>query len=79
MTINNYIAIYGHIMSLLTMFIRFFVISKTVDLVYIALHDVCENDNYFSKIFKELDIYENFDTDDSEILQEIILLKGNIN
>lgn len=48
---------------------------SNLDLTYIALHDICRDDSSFSKLLKELDIYEYFDVDDDDIIDEIVLLR----
>jgi len=48
---------------------------SNLDLTYIALHDMCKNDNNFSTLLKELDIYEDFNIEDDDIINEIPLLK----
>ncbi len=48
---------------------------SNLDLTYIALHDICRDDNNFSTLLKELDIYEDFDIEDDDIINEILLLK----
>ncbi len=46
---------------------------SNVDLIYIALHDICNNNN-INILLNKLHIFENLDVDDDEIIQPIILL-----
>ncbi len=48
---------------------------SNLDLAYIALHDMCKDDNSFSKLLNDLDIYEYFDIEDDDIIDKILLLK----
>ncbi len=48
---------------------------SNLDLTYIALNNICKSDNSFSKLLKELDIYEYFDVEDNNIIDAIPLLK----